>query len=176
MPRTEDSPLHENPWFSVFCREGYYTLEPHQEQVVVFPTIGEDLLMVRVFRPVQGMSLLEFPAGGAEPQEAPREAARRELAEETGIWVEDLNRLQPLPRLAIAPDRMPAWPHLFQVELTPTEYTSRGSFDQEIQELCRMTRTEVLAAVLDGKILACLPLAMIFRHLCLSLPFSGKNP
>jgi 8-oxo-dGTP pyrophosphatase MutT (NUDIX family) len=119
--------------------------------------------------------MLEFPAGGADGQESPLEAARRELAEETGICVVDLDRFQPLPSLAVLPDRMPACPYLFRVDLTPEEWASRGAFDEEIQEVCRLTQEEALATATDGRILACLPLAMIFRHLCLSLSFPGKH-
>ena len=169
MPLPEDVPLHENPWFRVFCREGYYTLEPRQAQVAIVPALGEDLVMVRVTRPVLGLSLLEFPAGGAEGEETPLEAARRELAEETGLWIEDLARFQSLPRLSIAPDRMPAWPHLFQVELTDAEYESRGAFDAEIEEVCRLSPEQLQAAVLAGRILACLPLALLCRRFCRTL-------
>src|SRR5581483_7775692 len=42
------------------------------------------IVLVRQFRATWGRSSWECPAGHAEPGESPEEAARRELAEETG--------------------------------------------------------------------------------------------
>jgi len=161
-----DAPLHRNRWFSVFLRQGYYTIEPNQEQVAILPTVGEEVVLVRVYRPVVGLSILEFPAGGVEAGESPLEAARRELAEETGILVEDLTRFRPLPPITICPDRMPICPHLFQVAVSEAEYAARGPFDHEIEEIRRLSRLEAQAAASDGSLFACLPLALLFRHFC----------
>jgi ADP-ribose pyrophosphatase len=43
------------------------------------------MLFVRQMRPAVGLKPLEIPAGLIEPGEDPLEAARRELAEETGL-------------------------------------------------------------------------------------------
>lgn len=169
MTSQELAPLHENPWFSIFLRDGYYTIEAKERQVAILPTVGRDLLMVKVFRPVVGLAVLEVPAGGVEAGETPQEGGRRELAEETGIRIEALARFLPLAPLSLCPDRMPEWPHLFRVEITEAEYAARGPFDHEIQELCRFTPEEALAEVEAGRILACLPLAMLFRHFLATL-------
>jgi ADP-ribose pyrophosphatase len=170
------TPLHENPWFRVFLRDGFYTFEPRHIQVCILPSIGGDLLMVRVPRPVAGADLLEFPAGGVDPGESPVQAARRELGEETGIWVEDLARFRPLAPLALAPDRMPAWPTLFQIELSEAEYAARLPFDEEILDLHRFTREQAIAAVSTGELRACLPMAMLFRLFCQSTLPIGARP
>ena len=57
----------------------------HSGAVVIIPKIGKDrFLLIRQFRFATGGWLWEFPAGGLEPGEPHREAAARELAEETG--------------------------------------------------------------------------------------------
>jgi ADP-ribose pyrophosphatase len=52
--------------------------------VVVALTPGEEVVLVREYRPGPEASLLELPGGGVAPGEDPLEAARRELLEETG--------------------------------------------------------------------------------------------
>lgn len=173
MPTQVDDPLHENPWFRVYLRNGFYTLEPRQSQVAVVPTLGSDLVLVKVFRPVVGLALLEFPAGGAEAGESPAEAARRELGEETGIRVEALDRFIPMPSLSICPDRVPSWPHLFRVELEEAEFLARGPSDGEVQEVCRLTLPQALAAAGNGQLMPCLTLALLLRHALSTLPLLG---
>jgi 8-oxo-dGTP pyrophosphatase MutT (NUDIX family) len=55
---------------------------------------GNDrLLMLRTRDPARPDELWwELPGGGVEPEEAPAEAAKRELREETGIEVDELDR------------------------------------------------------------------------------------
>jgi ADP-ribose pyrophosphatase len=53
--------------------------------VVIVPLTDDGKVrMVRQYRSAIGESLLELPAGTLEPDEAPEQAAPRELAEETG--------------------------------------------------------------------------------------------
>ena len=48
------------------------------------------VLLVRQLREAVGKEVWEIPAGKLEPGEAPEEAARRELCEETGLDAEEL--------------------------------------------------------------------------------------
>jgi 8-oxo-dGTP pyrophosphatase MutT (NUDIX family) len=58
--------------------------------VVVVPVSGEgDILLVRQFRPVLGSFVVEFPAGLNDRNESQKEAAVRELVEETGYTAEE---------------------------------------------------------------------------------------
>ena len=52
--------------------------------VVLALTPDRQVVLVREFRPGPEESLLELPGGAVSPGEAPLEAARRELLEETG--------------------------------------------------------------------------------------------
>lgn len=71
----------------------------HIDAVAVVPlTPDDDVVLLRQYRHPVGGYQLELPAGILdEPDEAPEEAARRELAEETGMGV---GELVPLVRFA----------------------------------------------------------------------------
>ena len=168
--------LHENPWFRVMLRRSYYCIEHVHPQVVVLPLVGEDAVLVRVRRPVAGTELLELPAGGVDPGASLVEGARRELAEESGIWVEDLAAFEPLPPLAVTPDRMPTLPHLFQVRLSEAAFEARRPHDDEVVEVVRASPARIRSLAAEGGIRACLPMAMLFRHLCTLPPPVGAHP
>jgi ADP-ribose pyrophosphatase len=70
-------------------REHTREIVEHPGAVVVLPLVGDDLLLVRQYRTPVGRALLELPAGTLDRAadgtvEAPEDAARRELGEETG--------------------------------------------------------------------------------------------
>ena len=75
-------------------REARMEVVEHAEVVHVLP-VDEDgkLLLVRQYRAAAGKELLETPAGGIEPGEDPKEAAQRELREETGYRAENFRLL-----------------------------------------------------------------------------------
>lgn len=80
--------VHENLWFSVRNRKGYFTIEYNKPQVLILPIVDNNaIVMVMVDRPVVADITLEIPDGGAKDNESPVEAAARELAEETGISI-----------------------------------------------------------------------------------------
>ena len=60
---------------------------------------GQQVVMVRQYRHGFGGSSLELPAGVIEPGEAPIDAARRELREESGFEAREMT-----PLLAISPE------------------------------------------------------------------------
>src|SRR3990172_493227 len=104
--------IHTNPWFSVRNRKGYFSIEYNMPQVLILPIVdNKAIVMVRVDRPVIADITLELPAGGAKDNESPVEAAAREMVEETGIVVTDLNRFNMLPPLIHMP-RSPILPYI----------------------------------------------------------------
>lgn len=86
------------------------------------------MLFVRQHRPAVGLAPLEIPAGLIEPGEDPLEAARRELAEETGL----AGDLAPLFSYYVSPGFTDEKTHVFlasnlrETQATPDE-------DEEIE-------------------------------------------
>jgi ADP-ribose pyrophosphatase len=94
--------LYESPWFAFRVDEvrlpsgeviEYGILESAGFASVVPVTEDGDVVLVRQWRQPLGEFTLELPSGGVEVGEDPREAVKRELLEETGYRVEELERL-----------------------------------------------------------------------------------
>src|SRR5262245_34330560 len=66
----------------------------HPGAVAILPLVGEGrVCLLRNYRPAAGQTLWEIPAGTLEPGEPHEEAARRELAEETGYRAGKLRKV-----------------------------------------------------------------------------------
>lgn len=158
--------LHENPWFRVRNRGGYYTIEHRQSHVIVLPIVNQDsIVMVRAKRPVVGDDPLELPAGQIENGEAPEQGAGRELAEETGIEVGDLTRFVPMPPLAHSPGRTPKLVFVFRIDLDQREYDERKNHDDEVSAVERFNYRDMVRAIGDGSVYVSTPVAVIGRYL-----------
>jgi len=155
--------VHENPWFSVRNRGGYYTIEYNRPQAVVLPIVeNRAIVMVRVKRPVIADVTWELPAGGAKGRETPIEAVARELLEETGIEIRDLRRFEKLSPLSVSP-RHPYLAHIFQIHITRTEYDRRKRHDDEIESVECFMFDDILRKIVDGEIYMSLPIAILTR-------------
>ncbi len=95
----ESRTAFSTPWFDVLEKtlngwpSPYYTVKP-LDYVSIFATTWEDqVLLVRQYRPVISDYALELPSGHVESGESPREAAQRELLEETGFVPEKMELL-----------------------------------------------------------------------------------
>jgi len=71
--------VHENPWFTVKNRGGYFTTEMKEAQGVVLPIVEKkSIILVRVYRPVIDDETLELPAGGFSlNKESPQQGLSR---------------------------------------------------------------------------------------------------
>ena len=86
--------IHQENWFTFLAAEfdgpageriERYVFR-HSGAVGVVPVDGDDVVLVRQFRPAVEMEMLELPAGKLDvPGEEPADAARRELVEEAGL-------------------------------------------------------------------------------------------
>jgi 8-oxo-dGTP pyrophosphatase MutT (NUDIX family) len=101
------------PWFQVLAAaapdggQPHYVIQGADFVVVVAVTKHDQILLVRQFRVAAGAVTLELPAGHVDPGEAPEQAARRELLEETGYEARALKLLGALsPSVARFTNRM----------------------------------------------------------------------
>ncbi|MBY0231975.1 MAG: NUDIX hydrolase [Gemmataceae bacterium] len=83
----------------------------HPGAVAILPMLDvATVVLVRNERPVVGETLWEIPAGTLEPPEPPEEAARRELAEETGYSAERWTRMgEFFPSPGVLSERTHVW-------------------------------------------------------------------
>jgi len=160
--------VHENPWFAVRNRGGYFTIEYDFPQVAVMPVVeNHSIVMVRAKRPVLNDVCLELPAGGAMDGEMPVQSAARELAEETGIEIQDLSRFEMLLPISVSPNRNPNLAHIFQIHISMTEYEMRKEHDKEIESVELFSLNEIQRMICEGQIYISLPIAVISRYLIL---------
>ncbi|HMD71860.1 MAG TPA: NUDIX hydrolase [Bryobacteraceae bacterium] len=89
-------------WFDLLAKtmdagdEPYYSLRlPDYASIVAFTADGR-VLCVRQYRPAVERATLELPSGLVDPGEAPADAARRELLEETGYEAAGMDVLTPM--------------------------------------------------------------------------------
>ena len=159
--------VHQNPWFTVNNRGGYFTTEMKEAQGVILPIVDrKSIILVRAHRPVIEDETLELPAGGFSlNKESPEKGLSRELAEETGVIVEDISRLVPLPPIAVSPNRNPNLIFPFKVDITQKEYDSRKKHDNEIKEVLCVSFSQVLKMIKSGEIYVALPISVILRFL-----------
>jgi len=123
--------IHGPDWASVLC-----------------VTDASEVVLVRQYRHGIGGPSLELPAGVIEPNETPEEAARRELAEETGYESND-------------------WVSIQSVSTEPARHTTRAHFfcargarltqrpapeDTEILELVKVPLGDLVRLATDGSI------------------------
>jgi ADP-ribose pyrophosphatase len=158
--------VHENPWFVVQNRGGYFTTEYIYPQVIVLPIVDHNsIVMIRAKRPVIADITLELPAGSAKENETPLQAATRELAEETGIDIKDLNRFEMLPPISDSPNRNPKLLYVYQINLLEEEYENRRLNDTEVAGVECMRFEDIKERILQAKIYVTIPLAIISRFL-----------
>ena len=154
--------LHENPWYAVRNRGGYFTVEYHLRHVAVLPVVNDDsVVMVRAKRPVIGDLPLEFAAGGVEDGEDPAVAAARELLEETGIEVTERDRFVAMPPIAVSSTRMPKLSYVFRVNVSEQEFAKRLPHDDEIHSVSRVAILDLPGMMARGEIYVSVPLAIL---------------
>jgi ADP-ribose pyrophosphatase len=121
----------------------------HPGAVAIAPvTAADELVLVRQYRHAARDTLLELPAGRIEPGEAPLAAARRELAEETGLTA---GRWRERARVLAAPGISSEWIWLFEARDLESGPSSPDE-DEEL-EVVRLPLETVRREARDAKTL-----------------------
>ncbi|HEX2741273.1 MAG TPA: NUDIX hydrolase [Rubrobacter sp.] len=163
--------LIETPYFSLRSdrlrlpdggiKDPYYVIE-RPDAAIIFPlTAGNEVVLVRQYRPpLEGMEL-GLPAGLVEAGENPEAAARRELSEETGYaggaW-------EPLGSVASSPSLKDNRAYLFLAR--GVEETSAPDPDEhELVETVRVPIEDIRDLVREGEIVSSSGVAAIMLAL-----------
>jgi 8-oxo-dGTP pyrophosphatase MutT (NUDIX family) len=140
--------IHGPDWASVLCI-----------------TEASEVILVRQYRHGIAQPSLELPAGVIEPHESPEEAARRELAEETGYESDDWVRIQ---TVSTEPARHTTQAHFFCARgARPTRKPAPE--ETEVLEIVKVPVTELGRLATDGSILHGVHVGAILAALQLKL-------
>lgn len=94
--------VFKTPWFSIVEvpvvdeSNTYYSLVRPNGVICLILTDEGKIVFTKQFRPPLKRNTLEIPAGGIEKGETPKEAAVREIFEETGYRCDELIEITPL--------------------------------------------------------------------------------
>ena len=154
--------LYEGPVFRVERRENRDVVV-HAPVAAVLALDGDELTLVRQHRVPVDAALLELPAGFVHEGETPLDAARRELAEETGLHGGDWQHIAEFFTSAGFTDERV---HLYLA--TGLEQGDASPDEDEELEVVRVPLAEMsrlIGDVTDAKTLIGLLLLMRDRHL-----------
>jgi len=168
-------PVFQNHRFSLLEKDDFHVVEYKSTQVIVLPVIEQEyVVMPKVRRQILGGAVWELPAGGVQENECPKEAALRELGEETGISISDPSRLLPLDTLVVSPNRLPMFPLIYQINLSHKEFETRYAHDEEVESVGSFSLDKIREMVLSGEIITSITLAILGRYLASQVSFAPR--
>ena len=162
--------VHQNPYFSVNFNDDYYSLSFSNEQVVILPVINDRILFMKAIRPVFEDPVIELPSGAVDKGESVEKAALRELSEETGININNIDRLIKMPSINTIPSRTNNFLNIFMINIGMNEYKNRLQHDSEVSDILLMSFKEVIDSINRG-----LFFTAPFIAICLTYIFNTKQ-
>ena len=123
----------------------------HPGAVAIVPIDGDDVVLVRQYRPALDVELLEIPAGTLDKgdDETPESCAIRELAEEIGATAGSIRHLSTYAVAAgVSSERL----HLFVARDLTLGSPQADGVEEQSMTIERLPLSEARAAIADGRI------------------------
>lgn len=125
----------------------YFEEVVHPQASLVVPLFKNRIVFIRQYRPVIGKYIWELPAGILKPGETPYACAKREITEETGYIVRNLEKIG---KIYTSPGFCDEIIHIFKADCV-----SRGCAKKDIDELIKarlVKKKEAIELFRSGKI------------------------
>jgi ADP-ribose pyrophosphatase len=142
-------------------KDPYFVIERPDAAIIVPINERNEVVLVRQYRPPLEMMELGLPAGLVEKGEHPEQAARRELAEETGHTG---GEWEPLGSLASSPSLKDNWAYLFLARRVE-ETAAPDPDEHELVEVVKVPLEDLRGLVHSGKIVSSSGVAAIMLAL-----------
>jgi ADP-ribose pyrophosphatase len=126
--------------------ETFWSIQTGRYAAIVAVTQDGLIPLVRQYRPAVEAYVLELPSGAVDSAEAPEDAARRELLEETGC---EARELALLGRLHVDSGRLETQQWAFFAP--DVRVVNDGPTGEEELEVLFVTPPELKASILDGE-------------------------
>ncbi len=143
---------YANPWFKV-VQDGrfHYVVEENASNGAAILALidGTEFLLLRIKRAAHDGLQLEIPRGYGEPGETSRACARRELAEETGLLINE-SQLSLLGKLKPNSAILASSIDLYLARVNSQDQISQR--DDEADSLQRVSLTELQQLLRQGEI------------------------
>ncbi|WP_127848186.1 NUDIX hydrolase [Lacticaseibacillus hulanensis] len=136
----------------------------HAPAVVILALTADrkEALIAREYRVGVNREAIALPAGLINPGETPEEAARRELAEETGY---EMQSLEPLLTITASEGMTNELQHCFAATIDPEKRTDKHFDADEFVTTELVAVSDILAAIKTGKITSAQTIATVMYWL-----------